>query len=148
MTTNTTTTKPVPAWRQKIAGIRQRMDEADAKKRLAELSTDDTYMRQQRRDVAWVLGELGMTPTFNPGSSVAVVDDFVFTITYIEADDETGTVYNVGLFIAHTLHNRTVWLSARQISNWMLDRHNMRPIDDIAYDLDVAIEALEGEAAR
>lgn len=145
----TTNTNPLPAWRQKIAGIRQRVDEADAKKRQAELNTVDTVTRQHRQDVAWVLGQLGMKPTFGVNSSVGTVDDFYIALTYIESNDEQlNTAYDVGLFVVHALHNRTVWLSTQQESGWVLDRFNMRQLDDVAYDLDVAIEALEREAAR
>ncbi len=36
----TPTTIPVPAWRAKIAGIRQRVDEADARKRQDSIELD------------------------------------------------------------------------------------------------------------
>lgn len=157
-TTNTTT---VPAWRQKIAGIRQRVDEADAKKREEELNNVTRRNRQRQIDLFLLLRRLGIIPMstsqqneFASDVSTRYItqDATWFELRYsiLDEEDEDGHLLFMPMLMFGELSEaREVPLTfSAQISDFELERSLLLPLEKIAYSIDVALDALELEAAR
>lgn len=149
-----TTTTPTPAWRQKIAAIRQRVDEADARKRQAELNEAAKMVNRQKQvDLLLLLKRLGIVfegasvrEVFEGESSSCLLDGVRFFLRYEESTLEQQ--HDVALTVTYQGNARQIWVSLGQVSDWILDQTNLISLDDLACKLDVALGAMGFEVMR